>query len=491
MADTVQITAGSGITVSTDELNIDGVLQQVQRVKIGLGANNAWNMDLTSGQQTMTNSIPVAIASNQTAVQVYQTLGMYNEDSNHTSGDIGHFVLSVSNAVASGLANASGDYQPLMTSSTSGRLYTSAAIDTALPTGSNAIGKLAANDGVDIGDVTINNATGSAVFVQPGTGATWGLAAGSNAIGKLSANSGVIIGDVNIVSLIPGSGITSLGKAEDQPALSGDVGVAVYAVRRDSPSSDVSAAGDYATLQVNSTGSLWTVDTATILDNAGFTDGTTPISMAGFIFDETAGTALTENDGAAARVDSKRAQVHVIEDATTRGQRATVTTRGSQYLEGPVAHHVAYSANPVTVGGYAVSAEASGIVNGEVVRFVADITGKQIMMPFANPENFISGVTASGIVDTNNRQIIAAQATGVRSYITSILVTNASSSVGTVVNIKDGSTTVYSGYAAANGGGFSAQLSPPLRLSAATAVNAACVTTAANVWVSLVGYKGV
>ena len=39
----------------------------------------------------------------------------------------------------------------------------------ALPAGTNAIGKLAANDGVDIGDVTINNASGgSAVNIQDG-----------------------------------------------------------------------------------------------------------------------------------------------------------------------------------------------------------------------------------------------------------------------------------------------------------------------------------
>lgn len=42
-------------------------------------------------------------------------------------------------------------------------------ITNALPAGTNAIGKLAANDGVDIGDVTVNNASGaSAVNVQDG-----------------------------------------------------------------------------------------------------------------------------------------------------------------------------------------------------------------------------------------------------------------------------------------------------------------------------------
>jgi hypothetical protein len=66
-----------------------------------------------------------------------------------------------------------------------------------------------------------------------------------------------------------------------------------------------------------------------VVDNAAFTDGTTRVLPAGFILDETAGTALTENDAAAARIDSKRAIVNVLEDATTRGQRAAVSSVGS------------------------------------------------------------------------------------------------------------------------------------------------------------------
>jgi len=65
-----------------------------------------------------------------------------------------------------------------------------------------------------------------------------------------------------------------------------------------------------------------------VVDNAGFTDGTTRLDIAGYIFDEVAGTALTENDAAAARIDAKRAQVFVLEDATTRGQRAAVNVSG-------------------------------------------------------------------------------------------------------------------------------------------------------------------
>jgi hypothetical protein len=63
------------------------------------------------------------------------------------------------------------------------------------------------------------------------------LAAGANAVGKLAANSGVDIGDVDILSVTPGTGATNLGKAEDAAHTSSDVGVMALAVRRDANTS--------------------------------------------------------------------------------------------------------------------------------------------------------------------------------------------------------------------------------------------------------------
>ena len=77
-----------------------------------------------------------------------------------------------------------------------------------------------------------------------------------------------------------------------------------------------------------------TLAAMSLADNAAFTDGTTRVQPAGFILDEVAGTALTENDAAAARIDSKRAQVHVIEDATTRGQRLAITASNAAKVDG-------------------------------------------------------------------------------------------------------------------------------------------------------------
>jgi hypothetical protein len=91
-----------------------------------------------------------------------------------------------------------------------------------------------------------------------------------------------------------------------------------------------------ASLAVTQSGT-WNVgltNDPSLVDNAGFTDGTTRVEMAGYIFDEVAGTALTENDAAAARIDSKRAQVLVLEDASTRGQRAAVSAAGRVSVDG-------------------------------------------------------------------------------------------------------------------------------------------------------------
>jgi hypothetical protein len=81
-----------------------------------------------------------------------------------------------------------------------------------------------------------------------------------------------------------------------------------------------------------------------VVDNAAFTDGTTTVFMQGYIFDDVAGTALTENDAAAARIDSKRAVVIVGEDATTRTQKWAISAAG------------ALSGNLTQVGGSTISA---------------------------------------------------------------------------------------------------------------------------------------
>src|SRR4051812_38499590 len=63
--------------------------------------------------------------------------------------------------------------------------------------------------------------------------------------------------DVQITDLIPGTGATKLGKAEDAAAVSGDTLVGVAAVRRDTAASSSTTDGDYSTFNLDATGGLW------------------------------------------------------------------------------------------------------------------------------------------------------------------------------------------------------------------------------------------
>jgi hypothetical protein len=147
------------------------------------------------------------------------------------------------------------------------------------------------------------------------------------------------------------------------------------------------------------------------VDNAGFTDGTTRVLPAGFILDETAGTTLTENDVGAARMDSKRALVGVLEDATTRGQRASVSSGGAlkanlSLNDTLLSLGQATSANslPVTIasdqsigGGTEYTedaASASDPVGGQVILRRRDtLSGSEVS---ADGDNIAANATAKG-----------------------------------------------------------------------------------------------
>lgn len=65
MADTLEITEGSGTVIDTDEVTRNAVTCHQQVVKISLGADGASDCLVDSGQQTMANSLPVVISSDQ------------------------------------------------------------------------------------------------------------------------------------------------------------------------------------------------------------------------------------------------------------------------------------------------------------------------------------------------------------------------------------------------------------------------------------------
>lgn len=164
----------------------------------------------------------------------------------------------------------------------------------------------------------------------------------------------------------PGSARLSDGASFYDAAKTGQLPAALVSGRLDvnvgaSTTIGVSDAG--GSLTVDNAGTFAVQDSQVVADNAGFTDGTTKVFPSGFIFDEVAGTSLTENDAAAARIDSKRAQIAVLEDASTRGQRATVSAAGALKVDGsavtqPVSGTI--TANIGTSGSLALDATLTG-----------------------------------------------------------------------------------------------------------------------------------
>jgi hypothetical protein len=167
-----------------------------------------------------------------------------------------------------------------------------------LPAGTNAIGKLEANSGVDIGDVDVTSCalpTGAATAAkQPAIGTagtpsadvitvqgitsmtalkvdgsavtqpvsltsttiTGTVAATQSGTWTLGANSGVDIGDVDVLTVTPGTGAAHLGKAEDAAHTTGDVGVMALGVRRDTQSTLAATDGDYVPPQMTAFGAM-------------------------------------------------------------------------------------------------------------------------------------------------------------------------------------------------------------------------------------------
>lgn len=167
---------------------------------------------------------------------------------------------------------------------------------------------------------------------------------------------------------------------------------------------------------------------------------------------------------------------------------------GSQSVGGTVATNVAITANPLNLGAQAVSSENTAVTTARQVQLVADLVGKLIVLPYANPENFVSGAITSAMTGTTSTSLIVAPAAGLRNYITQITVSNSHATVGTDLIIQDGSggTTLYTIPAAAVYGGAAITFPTPLRQpTTATAIYCANVTTGSSIKVSASGYKGV
>lgn len=166
-------------------------------VKVVDPTTNSQEMGVTSSGEAKvleTNS-----SAALTALQLIDNV-VRSEDEASADGHSGVVVLARRTASPANQSGTDGDYEFLQVSA--GRLWASATIDAAIPAGTNNIG------------------------------------------------------DVDVLSVVPGTSATSLGKAEDAAHSSGDTGVMMLAVRNDSGATTFGADGDYSPVAVDANGHL-------------------------------------------------------------------------------------------------------------------------------------------------------------------------------------------------------------------------------------------
>jgi hypothetical protein len=494
LADNVAITAGSGTTIATDDVG-SGV--QVQRVKVTFGADGtatdanastplpAAAPDLTaSGSLTSTTSVTLTLASqSQVAVQVTGTFSATLQFEGTVDGTNFFSVPAIVATTGAVVTSATAVGQWLIPCAG----YKQVRVRCSAFTSGTAV-------------VSLQGSHGTQIVITTGTVTEQGAVA-HDAPAVSAAVAPVLLGGYS--SAAAPTNVSTDGDAVNAWFLANGA-----QCQQLTASGTLIAAGNgtaatslRVTIASDSTGTVaCTSATAanfkvqadhTLVDNAAFTDGTTRLGMAGFIFDETAGTALTENDGAAARVDSKRAQVMVVEDATTRGQRQAVSSAGAAMVAGVAAHGASVAGNPNLVGCEGRTAVGTAVTSGQTVRTLADVFGKQVVLVGGLLEERVSGY--ANYTTTAAADLIAAPGAGIRIAVFAIQVVNGHATQGTKVTIRSKTTTSNKFgpfFAAANGGGFSPNSgSVPLFIATANeAIEAVCGTTGVDVDVQISGY---
>lgn len=177
----------------------------------------------------------------------------------------------------------------------------------------------------------------------------------------------------------------------------------------------------------------------------------------------------------------------------TAGQPVTMTSTTlsgtTNVVSGVAAHAASISGNPHRIAGRALSASYTTVATGQTADIITTLDGRVIVKLGAIPENDWSYAAASGGI-TNTTDVVAkaAAAAGIRNYVTGVQVRN-SSATATEFVIKDDATVIWrTQLPATMVGSQDVVFDPPLRGTAATAVNIACITTGTATYANLQGY---
>ena len=266
-----------------------------------------------------------------------------------------------------------------------------------------------ANDSTGVLSVDDN---GGSLTVDVGTA----LPAGTNAIGKLAANSGVDIGDVDVTSIIPGKGATNLGKAEDAAHTTGDVGVMVLAVRNDAGSALAGATGDYIPLSTDSSGALRVVGssgTTQYAEDSVAASGDSGVVMLAVRRDTAASSSGTDGDYSTLNTDA------------TGNLRVNVTSGGVAGVANDAALTVGTSEGVSIMGRASAAAPTDVSADNDAVHIWTLRSGAQVVQQsyagiLASTGNGASGTGVPRVTIANDSTGVLAAVTNVATIGTSV-----------------------------------------------------------------------
>lgn len=301
---------------------------------------------------------------------------------------------------------------------------------------------------------------------------------------SLSAQSNM----TTVAGVFPGTDPRSLGKAEDAPHASGDVGVLGLAVRNEGQSALSGTEGDNTPLGVSRTGILYVGPSADgsafnsikVEDSASASgDGVTAVACRA----NTAATSVTigsDGDyGVPACTTTGALQIVGIGQALGK---ATDRLEDDVYTSGD---------GMVVVGGVAVDTVTSVVSGGsDTATFVHDRGGRTITTLAPQAETWKA--CSSAVTNTSDAQIKAGVASNFL-YVTSYTCNN-NSAVGSILTFKSNTTAIWSDYVSSNtlsANTIRMTFPVPLRLESAEALNFAMTTTATSTICCAAGYQSV
>jgi hypothetical protein len=229
--------------------------------------------------------------------------------------------------------------------------------------------------------------------------------------------------------------------------------------------------GQRSNLQVDQRGKVYTT-----IANAG--NSQTAASVLAIADAQANGTGLVTDS-----------QAMVFNGATW--DRARGDTTSGQYVGGAIAHDAVDSGNPNKIGAKATSSLSAltPVATADRTDLFAGVDGVQIVRPHCNLEDIISGVAE--ITDGSSTSVIAAQGSGIRSYVCAVTISN-TSATAVEVDLRNGTAgaVIWTFPVPANTSGLTFGFPIPLPLPTTNVAIAADPSAAAStVTVSVLGFK--